>query len=971
MWKPRVLLPRTGPALGRGAAGFAGEILRRHGPPPDSERYPEAWLVFREEEEREAAQAAGETRLTQLTLRLALQLNESFTLSGREEHTAMEVNSLRETLRTCLTALESRDRLLCREVRTLLRLAPGQREEVRKERETLRERLLYRLEQLERRERTEQIRESEQAGQPERTVRLKKSGESQSPSAGDEDRSQASAPAGIQRQTVSLAARLWRQAGRYAQRSAVEIRAEHRQRQLTATLTRHKEQFLQILSRTDSGDKERLWRLAEEYQHPAIRRLERRGEEPLYGAERLERLVRESTQREYVELLRLLERHIRPGRETEREEPDGAQEETRASRAGGAERPRRADGEAGVGVQALKAQAAPLLAWLEQTMEEGQVRRGRMLARLEREPEPVWRAFLALAGRSGVFHTLKKTEYRDGAETPAAWEQLTLLTRKSRRQELERLLQWTERIQTREEGEPTAPRQRAAGREETVLRSRELRQFLTWDGRESRRELLRLLEAARPEERAALLTGLREAAGEEAAPAAGEKGSGEAGREVLRLLERGRDWRQLLEGAEASLALRQETQARSREERVLQRLSRFVQSRGSTWETERVRLLQGLDGAEKQILLRHLQTVETIRREQRREPAGVVRPEEAGGQDPERQEPETPERTLIQTLAFRTQKEYKSFRYHLTRYLAQQPPPAPPLLSELRRWAERRETQKLAAEGLPALPPGDKGEGLRPAGQRAGTGQARWADLLTLRTERLYARVPEGGGREQPRLPVRQSGAAGRRGIRSTAAPKELSPVYPRGVLPVRVGERAERKGAQRNGVPTPNWGGPPPTEVFLTAERLAAGSPLPRQRQQTGERPGPVLPGADLRLLRTELEEPELALRRNQGPSAVRESARRAVRERVELAVQRQAPELRLLRRQSQEQERLLEQQKNDLTGLKQRLEQQEALLRKAVEGARAPGGEEPARVRQLAKAVMKEMEGQLRLERQRRGLG
>ena len=129
MWKPRVLHSRFAAGLGGSSARFAGEILARRAPAPDSGLYPEAWLVFREEEEREAAQAAGEVRLTQITLRLALQLSEYFTAPVREERTVMELTSLRQTLRTCLTALETRDRETCREVRTLMALSREERGE--------------------------------------------------------------------------------------------------------------------------------------------------------------------------------------------------------------------------------------------------------------------------------------------------------------------------------------------------------------------------------------------------------------------------------------------------------------------------------------------------------------------------------------------------------------------------------------------------------------------------------------------------------------------------------------------------------------------------------------------------------------------------------------------------------------------------------------------------------------------------
>ena len=49
--------------------------------------------------------------------------------------------------------------------------------------------------------------------------------------------------------------------------------------------------------------------------------------------------------------------------------------------------------------------------------------------------------------------------------------------------------------------------------------------------------------------------------------------------------------------------------------------------------------------------------------------------------------------------------------------------------------------------------------------------------------------------------------------------------------------------------------------------------------------------------------------------------------------------------------------------------MERQQTLVRRAMERTAAPGMEEPAQVRRLARAVMKELEGQLRLERQQAG--
>lgn len=81
------------------------------------------------------------------------------------------------------------------------------------------------------------------------------------------------------------------------------------------------------------------------------------------------------------------------------------------------------------------------------------------------------------------------------------------------------------------------------------------------------------------------------------------------------------------------------------------------------------------------------------------------------------------------------------------------------------------------------------------------------------------------------------------------------------------------------------------------------------------------------------------------------------------------QVPELKVLRRQTQEQGQTLSAQKEAISGLKTQLDRQEALVKAALERA-APSGGNAVEVRKIAKAVMKEMDSQLRLERQRRGL-
>lgn len=114
----------------------------------------------------------------------------------------------------------------------------------------------------------------------------------------------------------------------------------------------------------------------------------------------------------------------------------------------------------------------------------------------------------------------------------------------------------------------------------------------------------------------------------------------------------------------------------------------------------------------------------------------------------------------------------------------------------------------------------------------------------------------------------------------------------------------------------------------------------------------------------------PELALRRESpGREAVRETARRSAEQSAEQAIRRQAPELQFLRRQDQVRSQALEEQKRDLKQLREQMEQQEKLVRQAMEH-QLPQRQDPAQIRNLARAVMKEMEQQLRLERQRRGL-
>ena len=1116
MWTPRVLRPLLQPRLGGGAASFARAVLARHGPVSDSQRYPDAWLVFREAEERAAAQTVSETRLTQLTLRLALQLNEYYAAApGREPPPAMEGAALRETLRVCLTALERRDRETCREVRLLTGLsAPAGAAQAPVPAEVLRERLVQRLDRLER-ERTAPL-------PPPLTGRSFPS------------------PAVHGGRSFPTAAPLWQQDRTAAQpvSSAPPPRAGGIRRAERA-LDAHRERFLQLLQQAEPREAARLWRLVETRAPLTVCHRQRWAEEfHLPPEERLERLVRESSHQTYALLLQTLERELRAPA------LPSAAGHAPSTVPGGPSAPPAAEGsQPGDGPVSLIRRAAPLLDWLSQSLQRGRVRRKEMLSQLEAAPAAAQNAFLALAEESGVFHTARKRREQAGQDRETPWTRLTLLTQESRRQELEALVRWTRTLRAEDLRRSPAPPDSvpssaaapppasAPPAPDPPPAETPLRQFLLQDRQTYRRELARLLSAANPTEREALLSVLREAAGQGPAPASPQPV--ETPTVLLQLLERSPDPVRLLEQAMQSPGFRQTQVRETRERHVLERLTAFAQSRGGDWASESARLTQGLDRQERQLLVRHLSAVQALRRG-----PGLEEP------SPTEAAPEA-RASAGSILTFRTQREYKSFRYHLTRYLAGRPAPPEPLLPQVLRWAEDRrqweEVTQVLRHPTPApapwsrpfqpgsrpSPAGSLSPGLSPAPPSGRTASAKVSLALFPTAERPAPAVearsqrastaptpvsPPGQpspedrhqevtrsmefstlpGKDRPRWeppaltaapPSGQPSPGDRsqevtRPMAFSTFPGEKTPRWPFPSLTTAPDFGRGTPGELSQGAPrsaplfTPAGETPPsrrtpptlalplrsqgrgavpvhfpesPAEVFPawappggTAARAPEGQPrrqpeplrtapvphparpappaalrlpfLTEPPHQAGrERPYPAadppIPMALLPRLNPTLspaparaetplpppEPPELALRRSAVPGAAEQAAERAVEERVELAVQRQAPELRLLRRQSREQEQALERQRQDLTGLRrqsreqeqalerqrqdltglrQRLERQEALVRQAVTQARVPGAQEPAQVRQLAKAVMRELEGQLRLERQRRGL-
>ena len=1043
MWKPRVLRSRFQTKPGGEAAAFAAAVLARHSLRPEDGAYPPTWLVLRQEEERAEIQQLSEIRLTQLTLRLALQLSEYFSAPAPAAQPSMEAGSLRESLRTCLTALESRERELCREVRLLLAgAAPREGEEKAGrpaapgvESAALRERLERRLETLER---------------TERRILTNQEG-ALIPSAPRP----AHAPLG----RIARPAALW-------QGAAPPSRAGERARR---ALYEHKGQLLTILRQAEPGEQQAIWHSVETHSaHTVLRREQWESVESLTAQEKLERLVRESSYREYTRLLRVLEGQLVPPPPVQASpagETAPADRPVPAAPDLGREPPSAGTAEKGreEHTPPRSSPAAPLVDWLEGALERGPVKRRELLAQLQAAPEGARQVFLELAGESGAFPAARRLEENGEGRAPTQLEKLTLLTRESRRRELEALIRWV-REREKPAEEPQQTKAPAAPPPQTQIQTappppwatapvgERLRQFLLHRGGDYRRELVGILTAAPPGERAALLRGLEEAAGESAPPSAVWAEGGESAA-VLRLLERSADPAALLERVHTTRAFRTWEERRVREQTVLERLRAFSQGRGSTWQGESARLTGDLDGEERQILLRHLQGVQALRRPAP-ERTAPVSPEERG------------EGALLQALTFQTQKEYKSFRYHLTRYLAGREEPPRPLLEQLTRWSEDRRRWQALELARPALSAPRAEEG-RAAGERtegfqspaAPAAEGRRADFPTAPPVvlRRLAALPGAVSPAQP-VPPREGGAQAAGGtapgrsagteprifsltrlmtapqgrqpedgpgaggaerapltlIRPAAAPQEGRPgpeviqrVFQPGIreilrrsvterlLPQEIFTTRADRVFQEKFQPVPRAGTAPlPLALVRT---LPAPRREERERGVAGRRETPA-PAAPLlfSLIRTapalagqaaqraqargertppssrpfEEAGPALELRRDRGAEIIQQTARQAVERRVELAVERQEPQLRLLRRQSQEQERALEQQKSALHDLKEQMERQQTLVRRAMERTAAPGMEEPAQVRRLARAVMKELEGQLRLERQRRGL-
>jgi|GEM_PF-6901842 len=456
---PRRMVSAAGNRLGRiprlrdaGAAAFSRTIREQWGAGDESGLYPEASLVFREEDQPAEAQAAADLHLTQFTLRLLIQLSETVNLT-RTSAVTMELHSLQRSVASCLTALETRNRESCRELRTLLvRLSaaspqekPGNRsaaEEVRTVRETAR-RWLTELSApraalpvssfpeipaglTERRNAAPQAtpgRDKNAApqatpGRGENTAQRAPVPSDGVPAGTDERRFSPVGPALPQPHTYGFprSRPLWRTltaAGDLTAYSHFQEPAISRSRALDTVRNR----FVQLISAAPRTERELVWQAAE---RELIHFSSAAGSMAAHTPETLAQGLRGGTNEEFIRLLRTVEQRLQ------------SPEPLRELPAAAARR------------EELAQTAAPALTLLAGALAVRPLDRGGLLASLRSCPEPVRRAFLRLSEESGAF-----------AENPqlqraamSAGTQLSRLTRESTVRELKRLERWTRELGT-------------------------------------------------------------------------------------------------------------------------------------------------------------------------------------------------------------------------------------------------------------------------------------------------------------------------------------------------------------------------------------------------------------------------------------------------------------------------------------------------------------------------------------------
>ena len=360
-------LPVFSGRVGSGrSAGFAAEVFARHVTSRDT--YPEALLVFLEPPEQEIRQQTEEIHLTQLTLRLALQLCEVVQLAGEGKSLFMEVTSLHQSLTTCLTALETRSRETVREIRQLVsRLEkPAAPEEREREIMVLRQQLLERLEQC----------------------RFPLSGEGKAVSVSP------GRPASVRQNHLPRAL--------VSPSSTESIRF---QRDLTA----HRQQLIQLVSAAGEAEQEAAWQILSRQTRLTVR-LPQVGEEKVSESgttpgEQLIRLIDRCTPGEYRQLVEVLAHSLPAAR---LRVPDAsAQSTTQAA--------------------SMAGMAGPILQQFRQLLEKGESPR-RMAARLSAGTTAQQTLLMALMEQSGLFPQLTEEK----AVAPSRQQLTRILVRTER-----------------------------------------------------------------------------------------------------------------------------------------------------------------------------------------------------------------------------------------------------------------------------------------------------------------------------------------------------------------------------------------------------------------------------------------------------------------------------------------------------------------------------------------------------------
>ena len=472
---------------------LANSVLARHIPGSLDALYPEAWLEHRMDSEEQVIRETEEVHLTQLTLKLALELSQYFLTQGERSQT-MQITSLSQTLTTCLTALETQNRELTKELRQHVERMLRSHQQM-----LLREQTVERTERVlrensahhtDREVRTDTASHSNTVAYEKSTqhtdteVRKETASHTDTVIRGEgTDRTELilraeqlrqytetkltqlereypaiqSVPAGFAGGTAQPLGEMQRPSGNEiaqlpAEAAAVPGLAESRtitmlpppawSRDMTAYrrhgpeqsgIGNHRRKLLSLLTETTAEEQETLWRelRSETELTDLCRRVEQREETE---ASHLIRLVRETTNHEYIRLLHVLEKRF-----SDRVSTDTLTgiEETRSLsnvRFEGASLEQVIQKEKEI----LTQRAAPVLEGLSQTLKAGRVQREKMLNRMRSYPEAAQLAFLTLAHDSGIF---------TGSSLPdrqwtTAQEQLTVLVRKSSRQELEKLVRW-------------------------------------------------------------------------------------------------------------------------------------------------------------------------------------------------------------------------------------------------------------------------------------------------------------------------------------------------------------------------------------------------------------------------------------------------------------------------------------------------------------------------------------------------